>query len=83
MKTMPGVAAASQGPKDLIHTEENGLLVDIDDDAALAAAAARLIADPALGNRLSQAGAERLAAEFSLDRITAQWRELLQPYGVA
>ncbi len=80
---LPVVAAASQGPKDLIHTEENGLLVDIDDDAALAAAAARLIADPALGNRLSQAGAERLAAEFSLDRITAQWRELLQPYGVA
>jgi glycosyltransferase involved in cell wall biosynthesis len=80
---LPVVAAASQGPKDLIHTEENGLLVAIDDDAALAAAAARLIADRALGARLAEAGAARLAAEFSVGRITAQWRELLAPYGVA
>ena len=49
---------------------------------ALAAAAARLIADPALGRRMAEAGAERLAAEFSVDRICAQWRDLLQPYGV-
>ncbi|MDB5461347.1 MAG: glycosyltransferase, partial [Caulobacteraceae bacterium] len=79
---LPVVAAASQGPKDLIRTEEDGLLVAIDDDAALAAAAARLIADRALGRRLAEAGAARLAAEFSTRRITAQWRELLQPYGV-
>jgi glycosyltransferase involved in cell wall biosynthesis len=80
---LPVVAAASQGPKDLIQTEENGLLVAIDDDAALAAAAARLIANPDLGARLAQAGAARLAAEFSVGRITAQWRELVHPYGVA
>ena len=80
---LPVVAAASQGPKDLIRTEEDGLLVAIDDDEGLAAAAARLIHDPALGRRMAQAGAERLAAEFSIDRICAQWRELLQPYGVA
>ena len=79
---LPVVAAASQGPKDLIHNEENGLLVAIDDDVALAAAAARLIADPALGARLTEAGAARLAAEFSVERIVDQWRELLLPYGV-
>jgi glycosyltransferase involved in cell wall biosynthesis len=80
---LPVVAAASQGPKDLIRTEEDGLLVAIDDDAGLAAAAARLIADRALGRRLAQAGAARLAVEFSVSRVTAQWRELLQPYGIA
>jgi glycosyltransferase involved in cell wall biosynthesis len=80
---LPVVAAASQGPGELIRTEENGLLVAIDDDTALAAAAARLIADRALGARLAEAGAARLDAEFSIGRIVAQWRELLQPYGVA
>jgi glycosyltransferase involved in cell wall biosynthesis len=80
---LPVAAAASQGPKDLIHTEEDGLLVAIDDHEGLAAAAARLIADRALGRRMAQAGAARLAAEFSVGRITDQWRELLLPYGVA
>ena len=79
---LPVVAAASQGPKDLIHTEEDGLLVAIDDDVALAGAAARLIADPALGRRMAEAGAARLQDEFSVGRVTDQWRELLQPYGV-
>jgi glycosyltransferase involved in cell wall biosynthesis len=80
---LPVVAAASQGPKDLIRNEEDGLLVAIDDDEALAAAAARLIADRALGHRLAEAGAARLAAEFSVRRVLDQWRELLLPYGVA
>jgi glycosyltransferase involved in cell wall biosynthesis len=79
---LPVVAAASQGPKDLIHTEEDGLLVAIDDDAGLAAAARRLMADPALRQRLAEAGAARLAGEFSVRRIADQWRALLQPYGV-
>lgn len=80
---LPIVAAASQGPGDLITHEENGLLVPIDDDAALAAAAARLIADRDLGSRLAEAGAARLAADYSVSCITAQWRELLKPYGIA
>jgi glycosyltransferase involved in cell wall biosynthesis len=80
---LPVVAAASQGPKDLIRTEEDGLLVAIDDHEGLSAAAARLIADRALGRRMAEAGAARLAAEFSVGRIIDQWRELLQPYGVA
>jgi glycosyltransferase involved in cell wall biosynthesis len=79
---LPVVAAASTGPSELIRNEEDGLLVAIDDDEALAGAAARLIEDPALGGRMAEAGAARMASEFSLDRITDQWRELLQPYGV-
>jgi glycosyltransferase involved in cell wall biosynthesis len=80
---LPVVAAASQGPRDLIRDQEDGLLAPVDDDEALAAASARLIADPRLGTRLAQAGAARLAAEFSADRVVDQWRALLQPYGVA
>jgi glycosyltransferase involved in cell wall biosynthesis len=80
---LPIVAAASQGPSQLIDHEETGLLTPIDDDAALAAAARRLIAEPAVGARLAQAGALRLEQEFSERRVVDQWRELLAPYGAA
>lgn len=49
----------------------NALLVPPDDTAALAAALARLAADPALQTHL-RAGALDLAAQFDWDRIAAQ-----------
>ncbi|HUO22314.1 MAG TPA: glycosyltransferase [Caulobacteraceae bacterium] len=80
---LPVVAAASQGPKDLIAPGVDGLLAPIDDDEALAVAARRLIEEPALGARLAQAGAARVSGEFSRARVVAEWRTLLGRYGVA
>ncbi len=80
---LPIVAAASQGPAGLIRQDENGLLVAIDDDEALAHAAQRLIAEPDLGRRLAQAGAERVSQEFSKVRVLDDWRALLAPFGVS
>jgi glycosyltransferase involved in cell wall biosynthesis len=80
---LPIVAAASQGPSDLIANEVDGLLVSVDDELALAAAAGRLIAEAGLGARLAQAGAERVAGEFSKARVIAEWRALLGPFGAA
>ena len=80
---LPLVAAASQGPAELITDEVDGLLVAVNDDMALAAAADRLIAEPGLGARLAQAGAERVSREFSKARVIAEWRALLEPYGAA
>jgi glycosyltransferase involved in cell wall biosynthesis len=75
------VAAASRGPSDLITDGLDGLLVPIDDDAALARAAGRLLAEPDLRAQLTQAGAGRVAGEFSKARVVAQWRELLGRFG--
>ena len=80
---LPIVAAASQGPAELIKDEVDGLLVAVDDDEALARAAHRLIAEPGLGGRLAQAGAERVAGEFSKARVIAEWRTLLDRFGAA
>ena len=80
---LPIVAAASQGPADLITDGVDGLLVALNDDMALAAAANRLIVEPGLGARLAQAGTERLAGEFSKARIIAEWRTLLDRFGAA
>jgi glycosyltransferase involved in cell wall biosynthesis len=80
---LPIVAAGSRGPADLIRNEQDGLLVAIDDDEALAKAAGRLIAEPGLGARLAEAGTGRVAEAFSQERVVAQWRDLLIPFGAA
>ncbi len=52
----PIVAAASEGPGALIAEGESGLLVPVDDAAALAAAIARVTADPAFAACLAAGG---------------------------
>ena len=79
----PIVAAASRGPAALIRDQEDGRLVPIDDAAALAEAAGRLLAEPETRWRLAEAGRARVAAEFSQAQVTDQWRELLARYGAA
>jgi glycosyltransferase involved in cell wall biosynthesis len=79
---LPVVAAMSDGPAALIRPEQDGILVPINDARSLALAARRLILDPGLRRRLAEAGAARVQEEFSADRVVAQWRGLLEPYGV-
>jgi len=79
---LPVVAAMSDGPAALIRPEQDGILVPINDVQALALAARRLILDPGRRRRLAEAGKARVRDEFSASRVVAQWRELLQPYGV-
>jgi glycosyltransferase involved in cell wall biosynthesis len=79
---LPVVAAMADGPAALIRPEQDGILVPINDVRALALAARRLILDPGLRRRLAEAGAARVQDEFSAGRVVAQWRELLEPYGV-
>jgi glycosyltransferase involved in cell wall biosynthesis len=57
-------------------------LTPINDPAALALAARRLILDAGLRGRLIEAGLARIADEFSAPRVVARWRELLDPFGV-
>ncbi len=79
---LPIVAAMSDGPAALIRPEQDGLLTPINDPAALALAARRLIVDQGLRRRLVEAGAARIADEFCARRVVGQWRDLLEPYGV-
>jgi glycosyltransferase involved in cell wall biosynthesis len=78
---VPIVAARAQGPAALIRSEEDGLLVAVDDPAALAAAANCLTAEPGMAARLSQAGRARIDHEFDKDAVVAQWRELFARFG--
>ena len=65
----PVVAAAANGPRELIRDGETGLLVPVEDAAALAAAINRLAADQSLGQRLVAGGEAAYAAEFTKAKV--------------
>ncbi len=73
---IPMVAAASQGPRFLISSEADGLLVPVDDAAALAVALRRVLGDAALAARLVAGGRETYAKTFSESAIVDQYLEL-------
>lgn len=74
------VATAVGGVPDVLSDGEDALIVAPSDPAALAAALARLAADPDLRRRLgpaARARAQRLNAEEVTDRLDRVYRELL------
>ena len=77
----PLVAAASTGPAALVRDGEDGLLVPVDDDAALAVAVRRLLDAPGLSARLVEVGRARVAADFSRPSVVEQWRALFARFG--
>ena len=78
---LPVIAAASQGPSQLIRPGQDGLLVPIDDAPALATAARRVLAEPALRDQMVQQGLIRMDGEFSKAAVIAQWQALFTHYG--
>ncbi|MFI5331180.1 MAG: glycosyltransferase [Desulfobaccales bacterium] len=73
---IPVVATRVSGIPELVRDGDTGLLVEPDDPAALAAALARLLADPGLGRRLAAAGRKLVAAEFNSQRSAARLLQL-------
>ncbi len=70
------VATAVGGTPELIDDGVNGLLVPPGDSAVLATALARLIAEPALRERLAYASLRRAREQFSLDGMVATYGRL-------
>lgn len=71
----PVIAAASAGPTGLIADQRTGLLVPVDDAAALAAALALLVENSSLRSRLGDAGRAAYEAEFTEAIVVARYRE--------
>ncbi len=72
----PVVAAASQGPSELIVSGQTGLLTPIDDPAALADAIRAIIGTQS-GTALATAGRLRYEAEFAEASVVDHWRRFL------
>jgi glycosyltransferase involved in cell wall biosynthesis len=73
----PVIAAAAQGPSELISTGKDGVLVPLEDPPALAAAIADLIENPERAAALAAAGRAYFASTFAEAPVMAQWRGLL------
>ncbi|MBI4485114.1 MAG: glycosyltransferase [Acidobacteria bacterium] len=72
----PVVATRVGGTPEAIEDGVNGLLVPPGDSGALARAIDRLLADPGLAARYGQAGRERIAQRFSMDRMVNATEQL-------
>ena len=72
-RRLPVIAARASGPAALIDDGANGLLVPIDDAAALAAAMAKLGHEPALAAHLAEGGREAYLRQFSQQAVVAQY----------
>jgi glycosyltransferase involved in cell wall biosynthesis len=78
MHGLPVVAAASQGPRFLIAEGVNGLLVPVDDPAALAEAIARVLEDGKLAARLGAGGRAAYEADYTEAAAVSRYLELFQ-----
>jgi glycosyltransferase involved in cell wall biosynthesis len=75
---VPVVAAASQGPSELIEEGVNGLLVPVEDARALARAIRAVLDDPALARTLAAGGGASHRAEHSREAVVASYRALFE-----
>lgn len=73
---LPVIATTVGGNVDAVAEGETGLLVPARTPDALAQAAASLLNNPALRERLGQSGRRRVEAMFSLDACVARYEEV-------
>lgn len=76
---VPAIAAdVPQGPREIIESEHNGILVECDDVWGMAAALERLMEDPALRRKLAAEGRAAVEA-FEPGRLVEHWERVLLP----
>ncbi len=69
---LPIVTTDAPGCREIVRTEDNGILVPAKDERSLALALERLIADPQLRARMGARGRVRAEQEFGLDAVIQQ-----------
>ncbi len=73
--SLPVVAAAAQGPTELIQDGVDGLLTPVDNADAMAAAVKSLLADPARAAAVGEAGRARFQTDFTESAVVARYRD--------
>jgi len=76
--SLPVVATAMDGPRDVVLDGETGIVVPPADPQAMADAILRLIDDRALARTLGNRGREHLSRVYSVESVAQQWDALYQ-----
>jgi L-malate glycosyltransferase len=76
MAGLPVVTTDAGGIPFIVRDGENGLMVPRDDDAALAAAALRLLHEPGLAERLCAAARAEALRQYTWEAVGAHWAAL-------
>lgn len=77
---VPTVSTRSEGPSWFATDGDNTLLVDIDDDGAMAAAILKVRDEPALGPQLVAGGKRKLEARFTVERVVEEYFAMFDSY---
>jgi glycosyltransferase involved in cell wall biosynthesis len=73
---LPVVASAVSGNTDVIEPEVNGLLVEADDPASLAATVLRLLDEPGLRRRLGGEARRTVETRYSIEHVGERYVDL-------
>lgn len=65
-------ATDAGGTREIVHDGHHGIVVGVRDEEGLVAALERLVNDPQLRDRFGRAARERVATEFSIDRLVTE-----------
>jgi glycosyltransferase involved in cell wall biosynthesis len=74
---LPVIATGVQGVDEIIRDGENGILIPLDDPKAVSNAILRLLDNPEERRRLGKAARETIEKEYTLDKMCAQYENLL------
>jgi glycosyltransferase involved in cell wall biosynthesis len=75
---LPIVSTRAGGLKDIVVDRVNGLTVETGDHQALEGAILRLLADPALANRLGRAGLSTVRRTYARNVVAARYIDLIE-----
>lgn len=73
---VPVIVSEADGPRQFVRDGEDGLMVPVDDEAALTAAIQKLAGDKALAEKLVKNGYERYRSEFTKENTVREYLAL-------
>jgi glycosyltransferase involved in cell wall biosynthesis len=74
---VPVIVSDNPGSREIVRSDSDALVVDADDEPALAAALAKLIADPDLAAALGRNGRERVSTAYALPIVAEKLDQAL------
>lgn len=74
---LPVIASPTGGPKEILETCDNGILLDVEDPAAIAGALKKIIADQALWEKYSGNGIKATSQQYSWENFARRYVEVI------